>query len=46
MAEQKPVKSLNCLRCGHTWYGRDPVACPACKSYRWKTPKKNQEKKQ
>jgi len=34
---------LHCLRCGHTWPTRltqtKPRSCPACRSYRWDTPK-------
>jgi len=37
------MERLTCLRCGHTWYARTPelpIVCAACKSYKWRTPKK------
>jgi len=32
--------------CDHTWVPlvADPVTCPRCKSYKWREPKKCQEK--
>lgn len=32
---------FKCFRCGHQWESRveKPSACPACKSYKWQTPK-------
>jgi len=35
------ITRLTCKRCGHTWTPRiaDVRICPACKSYKWDTPK-------
>lgn len=42
----EPKKEHKCLRCQYVWWSAkksDPVACPACKSYRWSIPKKEEE---
>ncbi len=35
----KQIKPCLCLRCGHKWEPRtaEPVSCPRCKSFQWKT---------
>lgn len=35
-------KDVKCKRCKYSWcpHKQHPKQCPACKSYRWKTPKK------
>lgn len=33
-----------CLRCGYEWEGKkDTKQCPACKSYRWNVPRKEEK---
>ena len=34
---------VHCQRCGYTWTPNgdgEPKACPSCKSYRWREPRK------
>ena len=36
--EHRPGTLYECLRCGHTWYGRTferPVTCAGCKTPWW-----------
>lgn len=44
------IQYHTCRRCGHQWTQRyinaKPKCCPACKSYRWDTPKKDEPTKE
>lgn len=40
MIISKYMKRTNCLRCGHEWFAKtdkEPLMCPRCKSYYYKT---------
>lgn len=43
---QGGIISYRCLRCGHRWEPRVlvyPNMCPACKSLRWQTGRRNRQ---
>ena len=43
----KKVKQLECKRCGHKWFPRQPEVrmCPNCKSPWWDVEKEERKKK-
>lgn len=45
-AAVKPVDTLSCLRCEHTWSpkeSRPPKVCPKCKSPYWSRPRERKD---
>jgi len=41
-------EEMKCLKCGFIWNSRvdNPKACPYCKRYDWKEPRKEKTKKE